>query len=46
MINAIERRDLSAAENLARAHTDLFRDRIMRYIGSSLAGDVSLQALG
>jgi DNA-binding GntR family transcriptional regulator len=46
MVNAIERRDPDAAEDLARVHTELFRDRIMRYIGSSLAGGVSLQAVG
>ena len=46
MINAIERRNPEAAENLARVHTDLFRERIMRYIGSNLAEGVSLQALG
>ena len=46
MINAIERRDPDAAEALARVHTDLFRERIMRYIGSNLAGGVSLQASG
>jgi DNA-binding GntR family transcriptional regulator len=46
MVNTIERSDADAAETLARVHTDLFRERIMRYIGSSLAGGVSLQASG
>ena len=46
MIEAIERRDPDAAETLARIHTDLFRERIMRYLGSNFAGGVSLEALG
>jgi DNA-binding GntR family transcriptional regulator len=46
MINAIERRDPDAAENLARVHAELFRERIMHCIGPSFAGGVSLQARG
>jgi hypothetical protein len=31
---------------LARRHTDLFRDRIVRYININLAGDVPLGSAG
>jgi DNA-binding GntR family transcriptional regulator len=42
MIEAIESRDADLADKLARVHTDLFRDRIMRYVGKSLGGSVDL----
>jgi DNA-binding GntR family transcriptional regulator len=45
MIEAIEKRDADLADKLARVHTDLFRDRIMRYVGKSLAGTVGLGSI-
>ena len=42
MIGAIENKDPKQAEELARVHTNLFLDRINRYMNSSLASSVSL----
>jgi DNA-binding GntR family transcriptional regulator len=42
MIQAIEEKNADKAESLARAHTELFRDRINRYLNSNLAGNVAL----
>ncbi len=42
MIKAVESKDAEEADALARAHTDLFRDRIKRYLNSNLASSVSL----
>jgi DNA-binding GntR family transcriptional regulator len=42
MIQAIENKDADEAETLARIHTDLFRDRIDRYLNSNLANDIIL----
>jgi DNA-binding GntR family transcriptional regulator len=42
MIQAIESRNADAAEALALVHTDLFRDRINRYLHTSLASSISL----
>ena len=42
MIKAIEDGDADGADELARAHTDLFRDRIIRYVNKNLAGGVGL----
>jgi DNA-binding GntR family transcriptional regulator len=42
MIHAIENKNADEAEALARVHTDLFRDRINRYLNSNLASDIAL----
>ena len=42
MIEAIENKDADEAETLARIHTDLFRDRIDRYLNSNLADGITL----
>jgi DNA-binding GntR family transcriptional regulator len=42
MIQAIEDKNPDQAEEVARLHTDLFRDRINMYLNSNLAGSVSL----
>lgn len=42
MIQAIENKNADEAESLARVHTDLFRDRINRYLNSNLAGGITL----
>jgi DNA-binding GntR family transcriptional regulator len=42
MIKAVESRDAEQADGLARIHTDLFRDRIKRYLNNNLASSVSL----
>ena len=42
MINAVENGAADEAESLARIHTDLFRDRINRYLNSNLAGTIAL----
>jgi hypothetical protein len=42
MINAVENGAADEAESLARIHTDLFRDRINRYLNSNLAGAMAL----
>ena len=42
MIQAIENKNADEAETMARVHTDLFRDRINRYLNSNLAGGVVL----
>jgi DNA-binding GntR family transcriptional regulator len=42
MIGAIESGDADEAESLARIHTDLFRDRISRYLNSNQAGPIAL----
>jgi DNA-binding GntR family transcriptional regulator len=42
MIQAIENKDVDEADTLARLHTDLFRDRINRYLNSNLAREVAL----
>ncbi len=44
MITAIENKEVDQADVLARVHTDLFRDRINRYLNSNLASTVSLGA--
>ena len=44
MIQAIENKDAEEAETLARIHTDLFRDRINRYLNSNLASGVALKS--
>jgi DNA-binding GntR family transcriptional regulator len=45
MIQAIENGNADEAESLARVHTDLFRDRINRYLNSNLAGSVTLDSI-
>ena len=42
MIDAVESSDPERADALARAHTDLFRERIERYLNNNLARSVSL----
>jgi DNA-binding GntR family transcriptional regulator len=42
MIQAVENKDADEAERLARIHTDLFRDRINRYVNSNLADGIAL----
>lgn len=42
MIEAIEKRDVETADKLAREHTELFRDRIARYINAQARQDMSL----
>jgi DNA-binding GntR family transcriptional regulator len=42
MIDAIERGDAEAADNLAGLHTNLFRERIDRYLNNNLAGGMKL----
>ena len=44
MIEAVEKGDAETADALARQHTQLFRDRIVRYVNISLAGGLSLGA--
>jgi DNA-binding GntR family transcriptional regulator len=44
MIKAVASRDVDEADALARAHTDLFRDRIERYLKNNLAGNVPLES--
>ena len=46
MIKAVENKDAEGADALARIHTDLFRDRIKRYLNSNLASGVSLESRG
>jgi DNA-binding GntR family transcriptional regulator len=46
MVEAIENRNADEADKLARIHTDLFRDRINRYLNSNLAGGISLASRG
>ena len=45
MIKAIEDGDADGADELARIHTDLFRDRIFRYVNKNLAGGVGLGSI-
>jgi DNA-binding GntR family transcriptional regulator len=45
MIKALEDRDVQAADALGRVHTELFRDRIERYIKRSRASEISLDAV-
>jgi DNA-binding GntR family transcriptional regulator len=42
MIQAIETRNADEAEELARLHTDLFRDRINNYLNGNLASGIIL----
>ena len=42
MIQAIEDKSADQAEELARLHTDLFRDRINGYLNNNLAASISL----
>ncbi len=42
MIDAIERKDLDKADQLAREHTEVFRERINRYLQNNLAADIKL----
>jgi DNA-binding GntR family transcriptional regulator len=44
MIKAVESEDADEADAVARAHTDLFRDRIERYLNNNLAGSVPLES--
>ena len=44
MIDAIENKNAEEAETLARVHTELFRERINRYLNSNLADGVALGA--
>jgi DNA-binding GntR family transcriptional regulator len=44
MIGAIEMKDVAEADRLARIHTDLFRDRISRYVSNNLASAVPLDS--
>lgn len=44
MIQAIENKNPEEAETLARVHTDLFRDRINRYLNSNLASGVTFKS--
>ena len=46
MVQAIADKNADAAEALARTHTDLFRDRINRYLDANLASEVTLGARG
>lgn len=45
MIDAVESQDVEAADTLARLHTDLFRERIERYIKLSSAAQISLDSI-
>ena len=40
MVDAIERRDGTAADRLAADHVDLFRSRVHRYVDRSRAGEI------
>jgi DNA-binding GntR family transcriptional regulator len=42
MIQAIETKNPEEADRLARIHTELFRDRINRYLNNNLAGSIAL----
>ncbi len=44
MIDAVENKNADEAETLARIHTELFRERINRYLNSNLADGVALGA--
>jgi DNA-binding GntR family transcriptional regulator len=44
MIGAIETKDVAEADRLARIHTELFRDRINRYLSNNLASAVPLDS--
>jgi DNA-binding GntR family transcriptional regulator len=46
MVQAIEDGDADKAETLARIHTELFRDRINRYLNGNLAGGLKLTSSG
>lgn len=46
MIRAIEDKDADEAEALARIHTELFRDRVNRYLNNNLAGAIALGSRG
>jgi DNA-binding GntR family transcriptional regulator len=46
MIQAIERKNADEAEELARIHTELFRERVNRYLNSNLAGSIVLGSRG
>jgi DNA-binding GntR family transcriptional regulator len=46
MIRAIEDKDSDEAEALARIHTELFRDRVDRYLNNNLAGAIALGSRG
>jgi hypothetical protein len=46
MIEAIERKNADEAEQLARIHTELFRERVNRYLNSNLAGSIVLESRG
>jgi DNA-binding GntR family transcriptional regulator len=45
MISAIEVKDVETADKLARVHTDLFRDRINRYLRNNLASTIALDSI-
>jgi hypothetical protein len=45
MIDAIEAGDADGADHLARIHTDLFRDRIVRYVNRNLASEINLRSV-
>ncbi len=42
MVAAIEKKDVRAADRLARGHVDLFRSRVLAHMQASLAGDMKL----
>ncbi len=42
MIDLVEKGDVEGADSLARNHTELFKDRVMRYINSTRASAVPL----
>lgn len=42
MVEAIRKRDVQAAEQLARQHTVLFRDRVIGYLSESRSGEIAL----
>lgn len=46
MVDAVRRQDADAAEALGRAHTEVFRGRIVRSIGSNLTGDFDVGTSG
>lgn len=46
MLDALAARDADAAETLGRAHTDLFRQRILRAIETNLGQSIDLATVG
>ena len=44
MLKAIEKRDADKAEDIARLHTDVFRDRLARYIAETRSREVAVSS--